>query len=150
MLHHKYVWFMNYSSWLCGYYSFIFIYCGRFMVMVMVVHLHSTARSTGTYLQNALQLPPQQGFSTQPWCEDSRKKPTYPCRVVLDLSAQVHLVYFYWCVVSFDCTFCDHHLPLLYHVFSTWLLMLSSYDTVSFVLLLYVCGLNVFCHVFCS
>ena len=27
----------------------------------------------GTYLQNALKLPPGQGYSNQPWCEDSRK-----------------------------------------------------------------------------
>ena len=32
-------------------------------------------------------LPPQKGYSTQPWCEDSRKPPTYPCRVGLDMSA---------------------------------------------------------------
>ena len=40
-----------------------------------------------TYLQIALQLPPWLGYSTQPWCEEFRKQPTYPCRVVLELSA---------------------------------------------------------------
>ena len=39
-------------------------------------HLYSTARSTCRYLSvNALQLPPWQGYSTQSWCEDSRKLP---------------------------------------------------------------------------
>ena len=32
-------------------------------------------------------VPPWQGYSTQPWCEDSRKQSTYPCRVGLDLTA---------------------------------------------------------------
>ena len=33
---------------------------------VKVVHLYSAARSPGIYMQNALQLPTQQGYSTKP------------------------------------------------------------------------------------
>ena len=51
---------------------------------VLDAHLYSTAGSMWpSYLQNALHLPPQQDYSTQPWCEDSMKPCTYPCRVGL-------------------------------------------------------------------
>ena len=55
-------------------------------VKVKIAHLYSAAWSTGTYLQNALHLPPWQGYTTQPWSGDSKKQTTCPLRVVLDQS----------------------------------------------------------------
>ena len=63
---------------------------GMVRLKVKVVHLYSITRSTaGCPICRMLYIcpPPQQGYSTQPWCEDSRKLPTYPPRLAVDLSA---------------------------------------------------------------